>query len=71
MEFLDLDYTIGKRGLTYADLRFNSFDLAKHWGKQNIDAKSLADFRKRIEPDEQYTLDYLVAKLGFNPTDES
>ena len=36
MEFLNLDDTIGKSGLTYADLQFNSFDLAKDWGQQNI-----------------------------------
>ena len=47
----------------------NSFDLSKDWGQTNIDATGLADFRKRLEADEVYTLNYLIAKLGFNYKD--
>ena len=67
MEFLNIQSTIGKSGLSYADLDFNSFDLEKDWGQATIDPIGLADFRKRLEVDEAYTLNYLVSKLGFNP----
>jgi hypothetical protein len=69
MEFLNIQSTIGKSGLSYSDLDFNSFDLAKDWGQATIDSTGLADFRKRLEIDETYTLNYLVSKLGFNPSD--
>ena len=68
MEFLNIQSTIGKTGLSYSDLDFNSFDLTS-WGQKTIDPVGLADFRKRLELDETYTLNYLVSKLGFNPSD--
>ena len=37
MEFLNVQATIGKSGLSYSDLDFNSFDLAKDWGQTTID----------------------------------
>jgi hypothetical protein len=69
MEFLNVQATIGKSGLSYSDLDFNSFDLAKDWGQTTIDPIGLDDFRKRLEADDNYTLKYLVSKLGFNPQD--
>ena len=69
MEFLNVQATIGKSGLSYSDLDFNSFDLSKDWGQTTIDPIGLDDFRKRLEADDNYTLKYLVSKLGFNPQD--
>jgi hypothetical protein len=69
MEFLNVQATIGKSGLSYSDLEFNSFDLAKDWSQTTIDPIGLDDFRKRLEADNNYTLNYLVSKLGFNPRD--
>ena len=34
-----------------------------------LDATSLSNFRKVLEPDETKTLNYLVSKLGFDYTD--
>ena len=39
------------------------------WNVSALDATSLATFRKFIEPDEAYTLNYLVSKLGFDYND--
>ena len=45
--------------------------MAADYDVTDLDATSLADFRKRLEADETYTLNYLVAKLGFDPTDSA
>lgn len=45
--------------------------MATDFNLDALDATSLATFRKVLEADEAYTLDYLVTKLGFNPKDSS
>ena len=45
--------------------------MATDFNLDALDATSLATFRKVLEADEAYTLDYLVTKLGFNPRDSS
>lgn len=45
--------------------------MASDFNVDALDAASLAAFRKRLEADETYTLNYLVTKLGFNPNDQS
>lgn len=37
----------------------------------DLDATTLATFRKTLEADETYALNYLVSKLGFDPTDNA
>jgi hypothetical protein len=69
MEFLNLQATIGKSSVSYSDLEFLSVDMASDFNVDALDAASLATFRKVIEADEAYALDYLVTKLGFNPND--
>lgn len=71
MEYLNLQATIGKTSVSYSDLDFFSVDMAADYEVTDLDATSLADFRKRLEADETYTLNYLVAKLGFDPTDSA
>ena len=71
MEFIDLYATIGKENISYNDLTWKRLDLAKDWEQTNIDATSLADFRKRLEGDEEYCLNYLIAKLGFDYKDDT
>ena len=67
MEFLDLNTTLGKSSVLYEDLTWNTVDFANDWGLTQLDATSLATFRKRLEDNgEDYTNNYLVAKLGFN-----
>jgi len=57
--------------VSYSDIDFYSVDMAADYDVTDLDATSLADFRKRLEADETYTLNYLVAKLGFDPTDSA
>lgn len=45
--------------------------MASDFNVDALDAASLAAFRKRLEADETYTLNYLVTKLGLNPNDQS
>jgi hypothetical protein len=71
MEFLNLETTIGKSAVAYSDLEFLSVDMAKDFNVDSLDPSSLATFRKILEADEAYTLNYLVTKLGFNPNDSS
>jgi len=70
MEFLNLEKTLG--GTTtpaYSNLEWFSLDLASKFGLNALDATSLAAFRKHLEADKSFALDYIVAKLGFNPAD--
>lgn len=69
IEYLNLQATIGKSSVSYSDLEFLTFDLASDYNVTSLDATSLATFRKALEADETYTLNYLVKKLGFNPND--
>jgi hypothetical protein len=69
LEFININNTLGKSSVTYADLDFYSVDFSKDWGVKTLDATSLADFRKVLEPNEALTLNYLVSKLGFDYTD--
>ena len=45
--------------------------MASDFNVDALDAASLATFRKVLEADETFTLNYLVTKLGFNPNDQS
>lgn len=49
MEFLDLNYTLGQTQISYDDLTWNSVNFASDWGLSQLDATSLATFRKRLE----------------------
>ena len=71
IEFLDLNDTYGKSSVSYSDAKFFSVDWATSYGVTSLDAESLATFRKVLEADETYTLNYLVSKLGFNPNDKT
>lgn len=66
---MNLNDTYGKTKINYTDAKWFSVDYAKRYSVTTITPDSLASFRKILEADESYTLDYLVAKLGFDPTD--
>jgi len=68
LEFLNLNDTYGKTKVDYSDAKWFSVDFAKRFSVTSLDPTSLATFRKVLEADESYTLDYLVAKLGFDPS---
>lgn len=67
-EFLDLNPTFGSTNVP-ANLTFMSLDFAAQYGVTQIDATSLAAFRKRIEADVKLAHDYMVRQVGFNPAD--
>jgi len=69
MEFLDLNPTYGKDFVEYDDLTWWHVDFASMWNVTDIDPTSLASFRKRLEADDDLTLNYLIAKLGFDFND--
>ena len=70
LEFLDLDATFGKQSVAYADAKWWSVNYAKDYGVVELTADSLAEFYGRLaSQDEDATLDYLIAKLGFNYND--
>jgi len=70
MEFLDLNPTFGLLKVP-TSLTFYSIDFASKYSLTNIDALSLADFRKRLEADNNTANDYLVRTIGFNPSNSS
>jgi hypothetical protein len=70
MEFLNLDKTLGSASYSLENLEFFSF-RGSDWGLKDLTAKGLADFRDVLEADEISTLNYLVAKVGFDPSDEA
>ncbi len=69
LEFININNTLGKSSVSYADLDFYSVDFKNDWGVSKLDPTSLADWRKVLEADETLTLNYLVSKLGFDYTD--
>lgn len=71
LEFININNTLGRSSVTYADLDFYSVDFKKDWGVSALDPTSLADFRKILEADETLTLNYLVSKLGFDYNDST
>ena len=71
IEYLNLQATIGKSTVNYSDLDFLSLNMATDYNVSNLDAASLATFRKALEADEASALNYLVKKLGFDPSDQS
>jgi hypothetical protein len=54
--------------VSYTDAKWFSVDFAKSYAVTTITPDSLAAFRKILEADESYTLNYLVSKLGFDPS---
>jgi hypothetical protein len=70
MEFLDLDYTIGKQSVPYSEAKFWTVDYAKDYGVTDLTPDSLANFYDVLSSqDEGITLNYLISKLGLNPED--
>ena len=71
MEFLNLQATIGKSSVSYSDLDFYSVNMAEDYNVTDLDSTTLAKFGKTLEADETYALNYLVSKLGFDPTEKT
>lgn len=71
MEFMDLNSTYGQDQVSYSDVNWLSFDLEKDFGVTGLDPDSLSDFRNALENDYDKTIDYLVAKIGFDPTNQN
>lgn len=46
MQFLNLDDTIGQTSVSYDSLTWNPLDFSADWGLAQLDAASLANFRK-------------------------
>ena len=70
MEFLDLESTIGLKSLSYEDLDFFSLSFSD-FSLTSFDALSLSVLKEKLEEDETFAVKYAVAKLGFNPEDDS
>ena len=58
-EFLDLNPTFGSSTVP-SNLTFYSLDFASLYDVKTIDPAALAEFRKRLEADNNLTLDFLV-----------
>ena len=69
-EFLDLNPTFGSATVP-SNLTFYSLDFASLYQVTKIDPIGLADWRKRLEADNNLALDYLVRQVGFNPKSSS
>ena len=73
MEFINMDSFEGKSSVSYSDLSFNSFDLAKDFGFSDLSGEGLAELRKYLEDSSNYdsAIRYLITKVGFNPDVQS
>jgi hypothetical protein len=70
IEYLDLDATFGMDSVPYDSAQWWSLDYAKDYAVDYITADSLHDFYLRLkDQSEDDTVNYLVSKLGFNPSD--
>jgi hypothetical protein len=45
--------------------------MAEDYNVTDLDSTTLAKFGKKLEADETYALNYLVSKLGFDPTESA
>ena len=70
MEFMDLNPSFGKTSVSYEDITWLSLDLEADFGVTNLDPDSLSDFRNLLQDDYDLSIDYLVAKMGFDPTNQ-
>ena len=69
-EFLDLDATFGKTSVPYSEAKFWSVDYAQQYGLQMLDGASVHNFYTTLKnQSEDDTLNYLIAKIGFDPAD--
>ena len=73
MEFINMDSFEGKSSVSYSDLSFRSFDLAKDFGFSDLSGEGFADLRKYLADSSNYdqAIRYLVTKVGFNPDVQS
>ena len=74
MEFLNLEPTLGMKSMpAYEQLEFFSVDFNDYSseGLTDLSAHAMNEFRKYLElsDNKEYTLNYLVKKLGFDPKD--
>lgn len=66
MEFLGLEATFGFDSVAYDDIEWWHVNWSTMWGISDITPTEISEFRKRLEADQDYALNYLVSKLGFN-----
>lgn len=73
LEFVNIGSTLGNKDFTYADAEWWSVDYTQDFNLPQVDPTSLATFRKYLEDpaNQDYALNYLVSKLGFNPNDST
>ena len=67
---MDLNPSFGKTSVNYEDITWLSLDLEADFGVSNLDPESLSTFRNLLQDDYDLSIDYLVAKLGFDPTNQ-
>ena len=67
--FLPLELTYGWSSVpAVSAVPFREVNLAS-FGLFTLTANALHDFKKKLDDDDQLTLKYLVAKVGFDPSD--
>ena len=67
MEFLDLEDTIGLTDIpAYEDLTFRSLDLKKDFGLKDLTPDGMSEFTASLEADWEVSIEYALAKLGFD-----
>ena len=68
-EFMDLVPQMGKKSVSYSDVKWLSLDMPDY-GVTSLDAASLAEFRNALEADNDMALEYLVRKMGFDASSD-
>jgi len=74
MTFLDLSKYIGSEWSqvpAFNEVDWLYVDFAAKYGLKQLDAGSMADFRKVLDADHDTYMSYLVSKLGFDENDSS
>jgi hypothetical protein len=70
VEYLNLGDSFGKQTYTYDEAKWFHLDWRSYFGVQELTPDRLHDFYTQLkDQNEEWTVDYLVAKLGFNPAD--
>jgi hypothetical protein len=70
-EFLNLEATLGKDSIESSDLEWRHLDMNEEFQLSDITATSLADFKVRLVNDQNLAVNWMIRKLGYDPTIQS
>lgn len=70
--YMNLRPTIGRHHMTaFHDLEFRDLDYAEDFGISELTPAGMDAFRKKLQTNGELQQDFMIAKLGFDPSSET